>query len=233
MCEKHAVMPIRVPAVNGRDPDVVLTDSVVSTHWDSTLNAQYDGSCFANTAIPMTPTERACATSHVEAWRQAVAALSGMGDISTYLLRHGFDNQQDYIIIFEDDAHICRLKEKSFIERVRQVRHALPNDFDICYLGYAAPKRVVAKPKKIKNLLFKPQYLWQLHGYMLSLQGAEKLLSFLPVNQPVDNFIAQLMCEEKIHAYAVLPREQFVKQEVYSTAKKKKDSNINHSARLK
>ena len=240
MCEKHAVIPIRLCAVDGRS-NTIVDNGIVSTHWDSTMNATYDGSCFSNTAIPLTPSERACAASHIEAWRCTIAALTAKNDIYENFIRNSrrvcglqkTGDAQDYMLIFEDDAMICRLKEQPFVMRMRQVRRALPDDFDICYLGYAAPKKVLAKPKKIKNLLFKPEYLWQLHGYMLSVQGAKKLLSFLPVNQPVDNFVATLLSEEKINGYAMLPSEQFVKQEAYAASKKKKDSNINHSARLK
>jgi hypothetical protein len=35
--------------------------------------------------------------------------------------------------------------------------------------------------------------LWQLHAYMLTSESAEKLLSYLPISEPVDNFIARLI----------------------------------------
>jgi hypothetical protein len=41
----------------------------VSLHWDSTLNATFDEKCTINKNTPFTPSERACAASHLKVWR--------------------------------------------------------------------------------------------------------------------------------------------------------------------
>ena len=58
-------------------------------------------------------------------------------------------------------------------------------------------------PGQSKKLAFRagflqPQYLWQLHAYILTGKGAHTLLSNLPVDCPVDNFVAKLIFDGKL-----------------------------------
>lgn len=41
----------------------------MSLHWDSTLNSTFDEKCTINKNTPFTPSERACAASHLKVWR--------------------------------------------------------------------------------------------------------------------------------------------------------------------
>lgn len=54
-----------------------IPESDVQLTWDSTLNAKFDQRYLPNPAVLSTPSERACAASHLRVWR-AIAALCGI-----------------------------------------------------------------------------------------------------------------------------------------------------------
>jgi GR25 family glycosyltransferase involved in LPS biosynthesis len=115
----------------------------------------------------------------------------------------GGNNHCGYYLIFEDDFeikswvstehHNNTRHSGGFMARVSEIQRQLPPDTDICYLGYVKPYDVTWK--QFGKTFLEPTYLWQLHAYLLSPSGAKKLLSSLPVNSPVDNFIAKLIFE--------------------------------------
>jgi GR25 family glycosyltransferase involved in LPS biosynthesis len=109
-----------------------------------------------------------------------------------------------YYLIFEDDFEIkswltvdhhrnTHRSQSGFMAKVKEIQRQLPADTDICYLGYVKPYDETWK--QCGKTFLQPTYLWQLHAYLLSPSGAKKLLSSLPVNSPVDNFIAKLIYE--------------------------------------
>lgn len=113
------------------------------------------------------------------------------------------------VLILEDDAsidphpklkvrhvhpNIKKLIKKDFLHRMTEIEEKIPSDFDICYLGYTGK----TYKNILKKALVRPQYVWQLHAYLLSPKGAAKLLSYLPVSAPVDNFVAKLIVEKKL-----------------------------------
>lgn len=113
-------------------------------------------------------------------------------------------------LIFEDDIEMSniRIETSSLPHRFHTFQHhlhdiykRLPSNYDICYLGYVAPKSCLPLSRSAKEdkTIFRPTYLWQLHAYILSSNGARKLLSHLPINMPVDNFIARLIHEKKLN----------------------------------
>jgi GR25 family glycosyltransferase involved in LPS biosynthesis len=119
--------------------------------------------------------------------------------------QHKGVNNNKYYLIFEDDFEIKTWltvdhrnanKYCGFMARVDEIQRNLPSDTDICYLGYVKPYEVTWK--QYGNKFLEPTYLWQLHAYLLSPSGARKLLASLPVNSPVDNFIARLIYEGKL-----------------------------------
>lgn len=54
-----------------------IPESDVQLTWDSTLNNKFDPRCPVNTNTVATPSERACAASHLRVWR-AIAAVRGI-----------------------------------------------------------------------------------------------------------------------------------------------------------
>lgn len=67
----------------------------------------------------------------------------------------------------------------------------LPRDFHFCSLGYSRPKRAPMVP--YSPHLGVPSFLWYLTGYVISLDGARRLLGELPVSGPVDSWMGLKM----------------------------------------
>lgn len=265
---------LRLSAVDGQQVDI--PESEVCSLWDSTFNANFDKSCFPNTATRMTHSERGCAASHIKAWR-TVAALCGLstvlgGGSSTMPSRKrsrddpvtnelesalalsvltglggGWDlkstgrpfalsstasDERRYYLILEDDAKIYEdLETVPLRVRVNDIVWRLPVDFDICYLGYALPLRSQTAPLKTeRDIFWRPKYLWQLHSYIITGSGAAKLLAAMPVDGPVDNFIAKLIHDGILKAFAI--KDKLFHQLGGGTSKDKRgDSDIVHSGR--
>ena len=223
-CEVHSLLPFRIAAIDARkkrDFRSVLDDGlsdnippeVVVLTWDSTTNNLFDKKCVVNVATPMTPSERACAASHVMVWKlisecfangsSPTSSISSVTSSSIIKpLAHNNNKIPRLWINFPRPRYQKKAVEESErVSRIDVVRKILttngggriansqlPADFDICYLGYAGR----TLKKKVKKIFVRPKYVWQLHAYLLSPKGAMKLLSFLPVSAPVDNFIAKL-----------------------------------------
>lgn len=120
--------------------------------------------------IEMSPQEVAVALSHIEVWN-----LIALG-------------QPRYTLVLEDDVYFPRGFAKVFDNLWEELTHqnGQGNLADLVYLSYEkAVKQVPGSP--FSGLLFRPSTgLWQLSGYMLSKEGAQKLLQLLPVRGPVD-----------------------------------------------
>lgn len=69
---------VEAPAllIHAEDDYSHIPESDVLLTWDSTLNSKFDARYLANKAVACTATERACAASHLRAWR-AIAASRG------------------------------------------------------------------------------------------------------------------------------------------------------------
>jgi len=106
--------------------------------------------------------------------------------------------------------------------------HQLPADFDILYLGHAASGK--GKGTEVKGgIFFKPKYLWQLHAYVVRGRAVDKILKCLPINAPVDNFIAQLVYDGVLVAYSL--QNRLVVQEG-SANLRQKNNDIVHSGKI-
>ena len=121
----------------------------------------------------MSQPEIAVARSHIGVWRQVAA------------------NNYEYTLILEDDVWF----RPGFVPHLDQVwdeieskgdRHS---NFDILYLSYAEAKHGAPKTFLSSNVFRPVRGLWQLSGYVVSREGAEKLLRLLPCRGPVDLWI--------------------------------------------
>ncbi len=121
----------------------------------------------SNQHIAMTRQEVAVALSHISLWKEVANGV------------------HEYVLILEDDVYFapgfCRHLERAWDE--------IDKPFDLLYVSFKEGKsgvRVVAD----SDSTFRPiGGLWQLSGYVLSIQGAQKLLNRLPVRGPVDLWI--------------------------------------------
>lgn len=102
-----------------------------------------------------------CAASHLRLW--------------TYIR----DNNLDWTLILEDDAHF----HPDFVTLFPKYWREVPKDALIVFPGFCAPKEVEEEhPEAVI-----PRGVMCLHGYMLNAKGAAYLLKeLLPMDLPVD-----------------------------------------------
>jgi GR25 family glycosyltransferase involved in LPS biosynthesis len=178
--ELNGIAIERHPACNPSKGDVVpVTD--VAPQWDTTLNARFDHTYKPHAILNMSLGERGCAMSHLQLWRKMVAQSLPMA------------------MIFEDDIILA----PNFTRRLDQYIAALPADWDIFYLEYAngyPATKVVANPPMYKGV-----YVWHTGAYVMSLKGAMTCIQNLPIDGPVDNFLARLIHSRRLVAYLPTP----------------------------
>jgi len=156
--------------------------------------------------IPMTLPEIAIALSHVGVWRRIA------------------DGQHDHCLILEDDvwfpSGFARYLERTWNELV--LHNKQEDQFDVLYLSYKEAKHGAQKTL-LSDSVFRPvRGLWYLSGYVVSRNGARKILQRLPCRGPVDlwmnrqfealsvratrrSIIAQRLDCNSTNSYSVLP----------------------------
>jgi len=153
-----------------------------------------------NTPIRMSRAEIAVARSHIKVWRQIAAS------------------NHAYALILEDDVWFHNGFAKSLYQVWDEVQGGCDKreKFDVLYLSYLEAKHGAPKAF-LSNNVFRPlRGLWHLSGYILSREGAEKLLQMLPCRGPVDLWIN--------HQFATLD-VRAVKQPIVSQRRDVESSN--------
>jgi len=123
--------------------------------------------------IRMTRPEIAVALSHIGVWRRIAAG------------------EQSYALVLEDDTYFQRGFGRYLDQAWREIdaHEESGTPFDILYLSYKEVKHGAQKTL-LSGSLFQPvRGLWYLSGYVLSREGAGKLLRLLPCRGPVDLWI--------------------------------------------
>lgn len=151
------------------DPYYTLADQLFVEPQPRTLPTRYE----LEAPIRMTRAEVAVAKSHIEVWRRVARS------------------DQKHALILEDDVWF----HPSFSRHLDQawkdvaIESGEHEGLDLIYVSYVeathgAPKTFVS------SHVFRPlRGLWHLSGYILSRQGAQKLLRLLPCRGPVDLWI--------------------------------------------
>ena len=126
-----------------------------------------------NTPIQMSRAEVAVARSHINIWKKVA--------VGNY----------DYVLILEDDtwfhSGFAQDMDKAWREIMKE--NDGKSKFDVLYVSYLEVKHGAPKSFLSKNV-FKPvRGLWYLSGYILSREGAKKLISLLPCRGPIDLWI--------------------------------------------
>jgi GR25 family glycosyltransferase involved in LPS biosynthesis len=123
-----------------------------------------------NFPIRMSQPEVAVARSHIGIWRQIAAS------------------KYEYVLILEDDvwfqSHFASYLDQAWGE-IKTEGGRISN-FDILYLSYVEVKHGAPKTFLSDNVFRPVRGLWHLSGYVLSCEGAKKLLRLLPCRGPVD-----------------------------------------------
>lgn len=151
------------------DPYYTLADQLFVEPQPKTLPTRYD----LEAPIRMSRAEVAVAKSHIEVWRRVAQGA------------------QEYALILEDDVwfHPCLARDLDRAWKDVANESGKNKGIDVLYVSYmeathGAPKTFVS------SHVFRPvRGLWFLSGYILSRQGAEKLLRLLPCRGPVDLWI--------------------------------------------
>eukprot|EP00440_Ansanella_granifera_P061861 gb/GFBE01067068.1/.p1 GENE.gb/GFBE01067068.1/~~gb/GFBE01067068.1/.p1 ORF type:complete len:338 (+),score=76.11 gb/GFBE01067068.1/:1-1014(+) len=183
----------RFIATDGKKVEIPLDE--VTTSWNTARNVIYqkqrairkgwdDLDTYQVRQLGLSPGERGCSSSHVRAWRHCLEQAG---------------NTDKPLLVLEDDA----APTPEFCERLERAMAALPEDAHLLYLGYsqAADWRREVSPELVESV-----YVWTTVAYIVWPAGARLLLSKLPVNEPVDNFMAALAAENEIKAYCVRPK---------------------------
>jgi GR25 family glycosyltransferase involved in LPS biosynthesis len=156
--------------------------------------------------IKMTKQEVAVALSHIEVWK-----LVADGDVPNAL-------------VLEDDVFMTR----GFARDLEMTWSSLAlsasgePDFDLLYLAFEEVGNVPPVQKEVGTRRLREPGIWEASGYVLSREGARKLLDQLPVYGPVDLWLnmqfgrlraftaARPLIEQRIdepstNSYSVLP----------------------------
>ncbi len=163
---------LQQPAKNAEiDPFYTLADQLFVEPQPLTLPTSIE----LNTPIPMSRAEIAVARSHINVWKKVV------------------NGNSEYVLILEDDVFFhtkfAKYLDQAWTEIVGE--NGINDRFDVLYVSYLEVKHGAPKTFLTKKV-FKPKRgLWHLSGYILSRQGAEKLLRLLPCRGPIDLWINQ------------------------------------------
>ncbi|WP_409450011.1 family 16 glycosylhydrolase [Brevundimonas sp.] len=151
------------------DPFYTLADQLFVEPQPRTLPTRFE----LEAPIRMSRAEVAVAKSHIEVWKRIA------------------QGSQSHALILEDDVWF----HPGFARHLDQAWSYISNtggdhkSADLLYVSYMEARQ--GAPKYfLSSHVFKPiRGLWNLSGYVLSREGAEKLLGLLPVRGPVDLWI--------------------------------------------
>ena len=125
--------------------------------------------------IEMSQQERAIALSHVKVWDMIAKS------------------DHEYVLILEDDVYFT-FRFASVVEEVWANLVHNTGEYramDLLYLSFEEAKGGAEKEYLSEYLMRPSRGLWNLSGYVLSKEGAQKLLRLLPVRGPVDLWLNQ------------------------------------------
>jgi len=131
--------------------------------------------------------ERGCSESHIRAWKHCLEAADESHVANRPLL------------VLEDDA--CPVE--NFTEILERALSALPDDAHILYLGYS---QAADWRREISPELVEAEYVWTTVGYIIWPAGARILLNRLPIDQPVDNWMAAACANGAVKSYCLRPK---------------------------
>ena len=156
-----------------------------------------------------------CAMSHIKTWKEFLKT------------------DADYAIIFEDDV----VFEKNFKNELNDIIKIAPKEYDILYLGcfgcnnqiniFTYLSSIVGlinlNSKKLNKFINKPVVAYATHSYIVSRNGANKLLKYIEgnISNHIDFQMNKLMINNKINVYALNKRI------VYQTSTDETQSNNN------
>lgn len=151
------------------DPIYTLGDQLFVEPQPLTLPTEFS----LDASISMSKAEVAIAQSHINIWRKVASGT------------------HPYALILEDDvwfhSKFSRYLDRTWSEVVNSSDR--PGAFDVLYISYLEAKHGAPKIFETRNIFRPKRGLWHLSGYVLSREGAKRLLQLLPCRGPVDLWI--------------------------------------------
>jgi glycosyl transferase family 25 len=132
------------------------------------------------------------------------------GSIGCYLshmniYEHIVKNNIDYALIFEDDCSIAS-DPTYFWEKMESLK--IPDNADIFLLN------AVLLEEGLKDEISKILFFFCLHSYVITKEGAKKVLdNLLPITMQIDSILSRLAYENKITIYALIKNDLKIKQD--------------------
>ena len=193
----------RLGALTGDD----APPEVVTAAWDSSLNSQFDLKTLP-AVLRMSPGERGCAASHHRLWH-AVARRPDDGAPLLVL--------EDDIVLCDDFVPRCA----KLVERVSAVVAPAERNL-LLYVGGEVPRwrgtAMETAPHQLQEdkpqwlwagrgcqLLRAAAYVWQTSSYLLFPVAARVLLSYMPIDGPVDVFLSKLIYSGRLQSLVAVP----------------------------
>lgn len=165
----------RLDAVDGRVAPPAAKD--VAKKWSTARLAKLFH-WYRTKMIGMSPGERGCCASHLKAWRKCAAG-------------------SEPLIVLEDDAILL----PSFTSTVEQAIKEAPRDTGCIWLT----SKDRGTRKRVGKVLMEPNYVWTTVGYVIWPAAAKKFIKLLPMDMPVDNFMAWHIKEGDVKTFSVKP----------------------------
>jgi len=151
------------------DPFYTLEDQLSVEPQPLALPTQFE----LKRPIRMSRPEVAVARSHINVWRQVA------------------ESDQDHSLILEDDVWFHSGFERHLDQAWDEIVSASHDGrtCDVLYVSYLEVKHGAPKTFVSDNIFRPDRGLWYLSGYVLSREGAHKLLRRLPCRGPIDLWI--------------------------------------------
>jgi len=165
----------RLDAVDGRVKPPPAKD--VAKKWSTERLAKMFH-WYRTKQIPMSPGERGCCASHLKAWRKCAAG-------------------KDPLIVLEDDAVLL----PSFTRTLEQALKEAPKDIGALWIT----SKDRGTRKRAGKVLMEPSYVWTTVGYVIWPAAAKAFIKLLPMDMPVDNFMAWHIKEGRVKTFSVSP----------------------------
>jgi len=183
----------RFPATDGKQAHIGAHE--VAESWNTGRNVEYqklravrkgwdDLDTYQVRTLALSPGERGCAMSHIRAWRRCLELAGG-------------SNRP--LLVLEDDA----APTEDFAPALSRTLQVLPSDAHLLYLGYS---QAAEWRRELSPGLVEAEYVWTTVAYVIWPSGARILLSMLPINEPVDNWMAAACASHRIKSYCVRPK---------------------------
>lgn len=172
-----------------------LDERLVRASWDTTFFSQYDESVQPHRTLQLSAGELGCARSHIDAW----IAIANQN-----LVAKNESTEFSFSCIFEDDVILV----PQFLHNLQKLLYDDafhgPFQWDLLYLGYLNYEDI---SMRFSSKTIYSTGLFQSHAYCITPQGANLLLSLLPVVGPIDIFLAQYGPYRKLAAHPPLAHQ--------------------------